>query len=188
MPDDPEDVAGFRRPSYWFKQPLTLALEQRESASVTKLAVLSAQWPSFAHGYGVLAHSGVGRRNLVADLLVRAGLILEVIDKQKLAQGLQKVQMAHPFDSHPSIRKRSATLGVNAEEAISQALQDLMIPTAAPEEWRPLEEEVTAIETELARRPGSTLTIDDRAELPAVLDRRSGTPAPPAQPPVPAMP
>jgi Zn-dependent protease with chaperone function len=157
-------------------------------ASVTKLAILGAQWPSFAHGYGVLAHSGVGRRNLVADFLVRTARILEVIDKQKFAQGLQKVQVAHPFDSHPSISQRSTALGVNAEEVISQALEDLMSHTDAPEESRLLEEEVTAIETELARRPGSTLTIDDRAELPAVLDRRSATPAPPVQPLVSAMP
>lgn len=157
-------------------------------ASVAKIAVLRGQWPSFAHGYGVLAHSGVGRRNLVADFLVRTARILEVVDKQKLAQGLQKVQMAHPFDSHPSVSQRSAALGVNAEEAISQALQDLMIHTDAPEGSKPLEEEVTAIETDLARRPGSTLTIDNRAELPAVLDRRPGTPAPPAQPPLPAIP
>jgi Zn-dependent protease with chaperone function len=140
---------------------------------LTKLTVLAAQWPSFAHAYGVLAHSGVGRRNLVVDFLTRSRRTLEKMDQQKFTQALLKARLAHPFDSHPTIAQRATALHVNAEEVIGRALVELMRETDVSEEVRSLEEEVTTIETQLALRPGAKLTIDDRPGLPPSLDVRT---------------
>lgn len=153
-------------------------------AALTKLTVFIAQWRSFAHAYGVLAHSGVGRRNLVADFLARNRLTLEKMDQQKFTQALLNARLAHPFDSHPTIAQRATALGVNADQVIGQALRELALETTASESLRALEEEVTAIEMQLALRPGATLTVDERPELPPSFDVR--TPAAPVNIPPPA--
>ncbi len=54
---------------------------------------------------------------------------------------------------------------VDAEEVIGRALTELMRDTSVSDVVRLLEEEVTIIETQLALRPGATLTVDERPEL-----------------------
>lgn len=146
-------------------------------AALTKLTVLAGQWPSFAHAYGMLAHSGIGRRNLIADFLARNRGILEKINQQKFTQALLKARLAHPFDSHPTIAQRATALDVNAEEVIGRALTELMRDTSVSDVVRLLEEEVTTIETQLALRPGARLAVDDRPELPATLDVKTAATA-----------
>jgi Zn-dependent protease with chaperone function len=131
-------------------------------ATVTKIAVLGLWWPSFARGYGILAHKGIGRRNLGRDYLRLTQHVLTKVDKERLAQALLKAQVAHPFDSHPTLAQRAAVLKVNAREVIAHSLADLSDWKNGVAESESLEEEVTSVEMEFARRPGGTITIMDQ--------------------------
>jgi hypothetical protein len=88
--------------------------------------------------------------------------VITQIGKEKLAKGLLAAQVPHPFDTHPTLAQRAAALGVNARQIIQQALSDLLERRDASVEMVSLEEEVTAVENELARRPGGTLRINDQ--------------------------
>jgi Zn-dependent protease with chaperone function len=131
-------------------------------AAVTKIAVLGVSWPSFARGYGILAHKGIGRRNLARDYLLIVRQVLTNADRERLAQELLKARVAHPFDSHPTLAQRAAVLKVNAQEVIAGSLASLSDWKDGVRESQSLEEEVTAVETEFARRPGGTITINDQ--------------------------
>jgi Zn-dependent protease with chaperone function len=132
-------------------------------AAIAKLSLFSKWWPMFSRQYGVLAHQGTGRRNLVRDyLFINRVAVLTGDRRAYLAALLLKAQMAHPFDSHPALAQRARALNVDAAAVIAAALEELAQPDTGPGPLQNIEEEVTALETEFARRPGGTIVISDK--------------------------
>ncbi len=139
-------------------------------SAVVKLSIFDMQWWLFELGNVELVQSGTARGNLVEDFLARTRKLLAVSEHQELLKVLLAAHTSHPLDTHPSLSARAQALNVDASAMIDRGLVELTATPPDSLELQAIEREVTVLENEHVRLPGTKLILDARPELPPVLD------------------
>ena len=127
--------------------------------SLAKCVTMIRFYHNFRSAIVGLLNSGKGFSNLselYTNLLVA---FISQSDRPKLRNSLLRSRLAHPVDTHPRLAERITALGLDPDQVVDQALEELIKPRPTVEELRLFEELVSQQENEWLRAPGSAVQI-----------------------------